>query len=164
MIYIFLIISFLLDGFILSIINSTSLLFPLCSIMSLIIIYPFFKKDEFNTFLIISGFVGMLYDVVYTGTLFLNIGVLILVAIIIKLIFRVFSNNLLSNILIGISIIVIYRTINYLVFSLAGYLDFSFLELLKGIYSSLIVNTIYIVIFYLIGILISKRFKIQRFS
>lgn len=164
MIYIVLFVSFLLDQFFLSIINQNSILFPLCSLMSLIIIYPFFKKTEYNKFLIICGFLGVLYDVVYTGTPLLNIGLFLLTGIIIKLIFSIFSNNLISNLLTGLLIIFIYRTVNYLILLLSGYLNFSPLELLQGLYSSLIVNLIYIVIFYLLGLLISNKFKIQRFS
>ena len=93
MILIVLIISFLLDGFLLSNINSNSFLFPLCSLMALIIIYPFFKKHDYNKFLIVSGIMGMFYDLVYMNTLLLNIGVFLLMAIIIKLIFFFFSNS-----------------------------------------------------------------------
>lgn len=164
MIYIILIISFLLDSFFLSVIGPNSILFPLCSLMSLTIIYPFLKKTEYNKFLIICIFMGMLYDVVFTGTPLLNIGLFLLTGIIIKLVFRVFSNNFVSNILTGILIIFIYRTFNYLILCLAKYVDFSILALIRGIYSSLIINIIYIIISYSLGLLISNKFKIQRFS
>lgn len=164
MIIFILILSFLLDFFLLSIIKSSSILFPLCSLMSLIIIYPFFKKRDYDKFLIICLISGTLYDVVFTGTLFLNIGIFLLVGLIIKIIFRSFSNNPISNILTGLFVIVIYRTISYLIFCLSGNLDFSILELVRGIYSSLMVNLIYITIVYFLGLWIGTKFKIQRFS
>lgn len=164
MIYVILIISFLLDFFLLSTISQNSILFPLCSLMSLIIIYPCFKKNQYNKFLIICVILGVLYDVVLTGTLLLNVGIFLLTGVIIKIVFRVFSNNLISNILTGIVIIFIYRTISYLIFYLSGYLDFSILELVSGLYSSLIVNLTYIILFYLLELWICNKFKIQRFS
>ena len=88
MIYTILIISFLLDFFLLSTIDSNSILFPLCSLMSLIIIYPFFKRRDYNKFLIICVILGVLYDVVLTGTPLLNVGIFLLTGIIIKIVFR----------------------------------------------------------------------------
>lgn len=164
MIYVILITSFLLDLFLLSTIGQNSVLFPLCSLMSLIIIYPFFKKYQYNKFLIICIILGGLYDVVFTGTLLLNVGIFLLTGIIIKIVFRVFSNNLIGNILTGFVTIFIYRTISYFVFCLSGYLDFSVLELIRGLYSSLIVNLIYIILFYWLELWICIKFKIQRFS
>ena len=164
MIYIILIISFLLDGLFLSNIGSNSILFPLCTLMSLIIVYPFFKKYEYDKFLIICASLGILYDLVYTNYIFLNIGLFILIGLVITMIFKFFPNSLISNILSSIIIILIYRIINYIVLLLSGYLSFSLLELVKGIYSSLIVNLSYTTIFYLIGLLVSSKFKIKRFS
>lgn len=164
MIYLILIITFLLDGFILSVIGPNSLLFPLCLLMSLIIIYPLFKKDEYNKYLFLCAFLGFLYDLVYTGIPLLNIGIFLLAGIILKVIFTLFSNNIISNILTGLLLIFIYRIISYLILVLSGYLNFSFLELLKGLYSSVVVNIIYIIVFYLASISISDKFRIQRFS
>ena len=162
MILIILLISFFLDGFLLSTINSNSLFFPLCSLMAMIIIYPFFKKSDYNKFLIVSGIMGMFYDLVYMNTLLLNIGLFLLMAVIIKIVFFFYSNNLISNLLIGSLLVCLYRVIIYLVLVLGNYLNFSFLELLKGIYSTLLLNVIYIIIFYFVTLNISKKHKIPR--
>lgn len=164
MIYIILIISFLLDNFFLFIIEKESLLFPLCTLMSLVIIFPFFRKDNHNKFLIICAFLGMLYDLVFAQTILLNIGLFLLIGIMIKIVFKLFSTNIISNLLTAIIIILVYRIINYFILCMSGYFSFSLLELIRGIYSSLIVNLIYIIVFYGLSILISNKFKIQRFS
>lgn len=164
MIYILLTISFLLDLFMLSSIRTSSLLFPLCSLMSIIVIYPFFKKNQFNKFLIISLIIGSFYDIVYTNTILLNIGIFLLCALIIKIIFNSFSYNLMNVILISLLIIIFYRTLNYFVFVLADYIKFSFYSLLQGIYSSIILNMIYIIIFYYLGLFFSNKYKLERFN
>lgn len=164
MIYVVLIISFLLDGFISTIIGSNSLFFPLFTLLALIIICPFFKKKETHKFLFIAAFTGMLYDIVYTNTFMLNIGMFLLSAILIKFIFQIYASNIVSNILISILLIILYRSITYFAFVISGYLAFSFTELLRGVYSSLMINILYIAVSYLLTILISKKFNIQRFS
>lgn len=164
MIYIVLIISFLFEGFISTLLHPNSLLFPLFSLMSIIVIYPFFKKDEYSKYLVICAFLGLLYDIVYTNTFLLNMGLFLLFGIITKFIFEVFSSNLISTTLTGLLFIFLYRIITYLILIISGYLQFSFFDLLKGIYSSLIINIIYIIIIYGIIKVIENKFKLRRFS
>lgn len=164
MIYLLMCISFLLDGFISTLISPNSVLFPLFSLVILIIIYPFFNKDNRNYFFISCALVGFFYDAVYTNTFLLNLGLFLLLGIIISLVFRFFSSNLVSTIFTGIFVIFIYRIITYLILVISGYLRFSFMSLIKGIYSSLIINIVYIIIIYLITKLISNKLKLRRFS
>lgn len=164
MIYIILVISGLLDYLFLSFIKINSILFPLCSLMALIIVYPFFKKRQFNQFLVVCSVLGVVYDVVFTDMLLLNVGIFLLVGLIIKLIFKTIPNNLLSCLLAGLITIVFYRTATYIVLSLAGYVDFSCIDLFCGIYSSLIVNIGYIIIFHLLSLFFAKKHNIERFS
>lgn len=164
MIYTLLTISFLLDLFLLSSIGTSSLLFPLCSLISTIIIYPFFKKHEFNKFLIISLIIGGIYDVVYTNTILLNIGIFLLCALIIKIVFNSFSYNLMNVIWVSLLIIIFYRALNYFAFVLADYINFSLYSLLRGIYSSIAINLLYIIIFYYLSLFFSNKYKIERFS
>ena len=163
-IYTLLVISFLLDLFMLSCIGQNSILFPLFLLMSTIIIYPFIKKKEFDKFLMICSFLGALYDVIYENTLLLNIGIFLLCALIIKIIFKSFSYNLISLVIVSLFTIVFYRTLNYLVLVSADYVKFSFADLLRGVYSSIFANMIYIITFYLFGLFYSNKYKIERFS
>lgn len=164
MIYIILVISCLLDYLFLSFIKINSILFPLFSLMALIIVYPFFKKRQFNRFLVACSALGIVYDIVFTDMRLLNVGTFLLVGLIIKLIFKTIPNNLLSGLLVGLITIVFYRITTYMVLVLAGYLDFSFIDLFCGIYSSLIVNIGYIIMFYLLSLFFSRKYKIERFS
>lgn len=164
MIYIVVIISFLLDSFVSLLINSNSLLMPVFSLLSLVIIYPYIKKEDYLKYFITCAVTGILYDIIYTNTLFLNLGLFILLGLCVKLIFNIFSNNLLSNALTSIVIIILYRMSTYFILIIGGYLDYSFLKLLESIYSSIIVNLIYIIIFYLVINFISNKFRIKPYK
>ena len=164
MIYIILLMSCLLDCLFLSLIKINSIFFPLFLLMALIIIYPFFKKKQFNHFLVICSILGMVYDIVFTNTFLLNVGIFLIGGLTIKLVFKTFPYNLLSCLIIGFLTITFYRTINYIVLVLANYVDFSFITLLRGISSSLLANIGYIIIFYLLSLFFCKKYKIERFS
>jgi len=163
MMYIILIVSVLLDQVFLSLIQNHSVLFPLFTLMSLIVIYPFFRKSQYHAYLSIALFLGGVYDIVYMNTLFLNLGLFLLVGILIKFFFKVFSINLINNTIVGIIIILLYRSVTYFILLCSGYLNWSFSLFIKGIYSSLIVNLMYVIVIHLVLLLMSHKFKIRRF-
>ena len=66
-----LLISFMLDSIVSNLVPLHSLFTPLFSLVSLIVVYPFFYGDK-KKFLIYSGIYGFLYDIVYTNTIFVN--------------------------------------------------------------------------------------------
>ena len=111
----FLIIAFYLDGLLSNMFIVSSYLYPLCFLLSLVLIYPSFKKSELSKYYLISLIMGLLYDIVYTNTLFINFIIFFLIAILIKNIYNLVSNNYLSLILISFFVIVIYRTLTYLI-------------------------------------------------
>ena len=91
MIYLILILSFWLDHVFLNFISNNSILFPLFTLMSIIIVYSFFKRHKYSNYLIMCAGLGVLYDVVYSNTLFLNLGLFMLMGILVKLFFKSFG-------------------------------------------------------------------------
>ena len=77
---IIIIISLLLDGILSNylpyLVNDLSLFTSLFTLVSIFIIYPFFKKKE-KKYLITIFIIGIIYDLFYTNLLFFN-GVLFL--------------------------------------------------------------------------------------
>ena len=144
MIYLILILSFWLDHVFLNFISNNSILFPLFTLMSIIIVYSFFKRHKYSNYLIMCAGLGVLYDVVYSNTLFLNLGLFMLMGILVKLFFKSFAFNLINCVVVGFSLICFYRLLSYMMLVLSGYLHWSFSLLLKGIFSSLIANIYYI--------------------
>ena len=154
------VISLLLDGILSKYINVNSILIPLFTIMSLIIIYPYFYDQK--KYLRYCAILGLLYDIAYMNTVFYNFFVFILLAFIISFFYYLFSNKLLITIFISLITICSYRIINYLFLVVIKNYDINFNVLLKSIYSSLILNVIFCILGYILSKLYSKKHNILR--
>ena len=90
-VYITVIISFLLDGVLSNFLNymlgDISIFNPLLTIVAIIMIYPYFKKDE-NKYLITSFILGFLYDLFYTNLLFTDAILFLLLALIYSYLYK----------------------------------------------------------------------------
>lgn len=157
MIYLILLVSFFLDGVVSFIFNNNILFNSLFSLMSLIIVFRYYKRREDLKYLITISFVGLLIDIVYTDTLFLNAGIYLIVGIVIVKYYKFFTYNLLNSIILSIIIISLYRLLNFLVLSNTGIINIDFYKLVESIYSSLFLNLIYISCFFL------KRRKYKKY-
>lgn len=157
MTYLILLISFFIDGMISFVFNNNILFNPLFSLMSLIIVFRYYKRRDDLKYLITISLFGLLVDIVYTDTLFLNTGIYLIIGIIIVKYYKFFTYNLLNSIILGLIVVCIYRLLNFLVLSNAGIISFDFNKLLKSIYSSFILNLIYITCFFL------KRKKYKKY-
>ena len=153
-------ISFFLDGILSRYILPNSLFLPLFTIVSLVIIYPYFNNDNFRYFKFIA-IIGLLYDIAYFNTLFYNFFIFIALGFVIGLINYLLSNNIYTNILMTVVSITIYRIITFLI-TIIFKTSYSLCELLQSIYSSLILNIIYCLIIYIITEIYSKKNKILR--
>ena len=153
--------SFILDGILSRYLYSSTFFLPLFTIVSLIIIYPYFNNhyDKYFRYLMI---IGSLYDIVYFNTLFYNFFLFILIGFIVGFINYLLSNNLYTNILITSVSIVFYRFATYIFMVIFKNFNFDINILIKSIYSSLILNIIYCIIIYLITEIYSKKHKIVR--
>ena len=107
------------------------------TLLSLVITYSY--KTSF--------LICFIYDIVFTNTLFFNSFIFLVIMYIVKKLYISCSYNYLTRIIIGIFAIILYRIICYLLFTLFMIVPFDILSLLKGIYSSLIVNFVYLLIF-----------------
>lgn len=155
------IISFFLDSILTNLIPIDSILLPLFSLISLIIIYPYFHKEE-NSYLTFSFLLGLVYDIVYTDTIFLNAFIFLLIGFCIKLINQYISNNVFNVSIMSLLVVTIYRIITYFVLVIINYLKYDFNDLLVSIYSSLIFNVFYGILLYLITDFVSKKYKIDK--
>ena len=147
-----LIISFILDGIMSLLIAPNSILFPLFTLMSIIIVYKF--KPSNLLYLVICAITGLIYGITYDN-LFLDTGLFLLIGIFIIIIYQKIEINTLSIIILSIAIIILYRTLTYLI-SLFITRKLSIYFLLRGIYSSFIVNTLYVIV---INFLVNKLNK-----
>ena len=88
---IILIVSFLLDGilsnFLPYMVGDLSLFTPMLTIVSFVIIYPFFVKNK-KAYYLSSLIVGLCYDFMYTNLLFYNAILFLIVALLITLLYK----------------------------------------------------------------------------
>ncbi len=163
MIPIILIISFLLDSIVSNFISFDSLFQPLFTLMALIIIFPYFISHKGNQNYLLTCFItGICYDLIYTDTLVIHGFLFLLIGYIIMKLNLVLASNCLNDIIIGVIIIIFYRLIMYALLLITANISFDIFAIIKGIYSSLILNIIYIFLVFLITDKISDKMKIRR--
>lgn len=153
--------SFFLDGILSRYIPPNSLFLPIFTIVSLVIIYPYFNNDNFRYFKFVA-IIGLLYDIAYFNTLFYNFFLFLIIGFVIGLINYLLSNNMYTNILMTIICISTYRIITFLLIIIFKANTLSFLNLIQSIYSSLILNIIYCIIIYITTEIYSKKKNILR--
>ena len=157
-----LIVSFCFDGIISNFIPLHSqLLIPLLTLMSLLIVYPYFNHHE-DDYLKVAGVLGLCYDIVFTDTVFLNCVLFLLVALFIRLLNEWFSNNIFSVGLMAILVITFARILEYSILSLVGFFAFDWMYLFQGIYSSILLNVIYAMLLYVVTDKTSRKFHIRK--
>ena len=152
------IISFILDNIISNLINYYSIFYPLFTLLSLVLIYPHFNKKS-KKYFICTFIFGFIYDISVTDTLFLNAFIFLLLAYLLKYTFNKLTYNYLSVLLLSLGAIIYYRAVNFLILVVINYLSFNIGLLFKSIYCSIILNVIYISVYYLIN---SKRLIFKR--
>ncbi len=128
---------------------------------SLILLEPYFRKNR-NRYYIYCFVVGFIYDLVYTGTYFLDAGLFLFIGILICLINSFTPNNFIVTILELIVLIGFYRFLCFLFMFINGMIVFDFGIFFRSFYCSLIVNVIYGSILYFVLYLISLKFNIRR--
>lgn len=149
---IYIILSFILDAFTSLYLNfsieTVSIFKTIYSIISLVIIYNYFKNDK--KYLIILIVIGILFDIVYTNTFILNIILFIIIYLFIRYMDYIMPNNIFTINLKSITSVIIYYILTYLIMLLSNYNIYPISLLLKIITHSLLMTIIYTTISYLI--------------
>lgn len=147
-----LIFSFVLDAFtslyLHFSIETVSIFKTIYTIISLVIIYNYFKnKTKYLIILIISG---ILFDIVYTNTFILNIVIFLVIYMIINYLDYLMPNNIFTINLKSILSIITYYILTYIVMLLSNYNIYPLSLLLKIITHSILMTIFYTTISYLI--------------
>lgn len=157
--------SFLLEGFFTNLVSLNSIFIPLFTLTSLIMLYPFFDiNNNSHKYIIVAIVFGLLYDIVYTNSSFINTISFSLCSLLIIFINHYLNPSILLKLGILLTIIIIYRIFTYLLLCAFNYLNFSENILIKGIYSSLLVNIIFGLILYFLSNFISKKLNIRKYT
>ena len=158
--YLIIIISLILDGFLSNFLPVIDLSYftPLLTITSIFIVYPFFTKDEYKYY-ITSFIVGIIYDLLYTNLLFFNGIIFVLIAFLVRIIYKNLNVSLLKNILYIIILIIIYESSTALIFMIFNLVPITLNKLIYKITHSLLINIIYGELIYLILEILPKKYK-----
>ena len=149
---IYVIISFILDGLVSTILpfdlTNPSILKTIYSIISLVIIYNYFdNKQKYLTILIV---LGIFFDIVYTNTFILNIVVFILIYIFLSSIDYMMPTNIITINIKSILCVSLYHILTYLILLLANYNSYDLKLLGIILLRSITMTIIYTSISYLI--------------
>lgn len=145
--------SFFLESNLSLFIPINTLLFNICFVFSSLIIISKMVENK-NKYYLIVIIISLVYDLIFTNRLGFSVLTFLISSIFIKNIDKLIFSN--SDIIKYLSILVIYRLISYFILIIVGYLPFNYIVLLKSIYSSIILNLVYVLLF---NYLFIKKYK-----
>lgn len=155
-------ISLILDGLLTNylpyLVNNLSFFTPMFTLVSLFIIFPFYRKNPTKYYIIVF-IIGLIYDLLYTNLLFFNAILFLIIAIVSKYLYRNFEINYFKLIIYIVLIIAFYETLTALIILIFQLVPITVSKLIYKISHSLILNIIYAELIYLIINLIPERFK-----
>ena len=159
---IIILLSFLLDGILTNylpyLVNNLSWFTPLFTLVSVFLVYPFFRKQQ-TKYLIICFVIGIFYDLFYTNLLFMNAILFLGVGFFSKYFWK---NSYIGYIRMAVSIITIiigYELLTVALLLIGNMVPVSIEKIIYVISHSLIMNVIYSEIWLLIVNSLPKKYK-----
>lgn len=149
---IILIISFLLEGF-MSIyfpsgIINTSMFSTLYTLISFLIIYPYFNNEKKYYILLIIF--GLLIDIVYTNTFIFNTILFLILSLVIEILNNILPNNIFTINVKSIIIVFLYHILSFIILNVINYDSYTLGMLFNILVNSIIMTIIYTLVLYLI--------------
>lgn len=159
---IIILISLLLDGLLTNylpyLVNDLSLFTPLFTLISISLLYPYYRKKE-KEFFIMLFITGIIYDLFYTNLLFVNGILFLLIGYLSKFIYRRYELGYFKLIIYIVLIVVIYESSLVLIIMIFNLVPVTLIKLLYKISHSLILNIIYGELLYFILNNLPKKYK-----
>ncbi len=156
------IISLVLDGilsnFLPYLVNDLSLFTPLFTLVSIFIIYPFFKKKE-KKYLITIFIIGVIYDLFYTNLLFFNGILFFIIGLLTIYSYKIYEMNFIKLLVYIIIVISLYEVLTASILLIFNIVSITFYKVIYKISHSLILNIIYGELLYLIIKKIPVKYK-----
>jgi len=160
---IYLVLSFILDGFMSNIFPSTltdiSYFTTLYIIISFVIIYPYFGNER-KYYILVMVF-GLLFDILYTGTFIFNLILFFGIGIFIKVLYNIFPENVFTTSIISVLCIMIYHVISFAILGLISNISYDFMLLIDIVIHSLFMTILYTSISYFVMKIVYNRFNIK---
>lgn len=139
---ILILLSLLLDGYLSTIISSSSYFLPLLTLTTIYLIYPKYNK-KIRSYKLIVIIVGLIYDLLYTNLLLFHAVIFYILSFLIIHIYKNYSQTKLTTILSLIILIVVYELLVASIFFIFQVSTITFIKLITKIFKSLLLNIIY---------------------
>lgn len=157
---ILLIFSFLLEGF-MSLYFPSNLINPsvlscLYTLITLIIIYPYFYNEKKYYILLIIF--GLLIDIVYSNTFLFNTILFLLLSIGIQILNVILPNNIFTINVKSLIIVFMYHILSFILLGIIDYNGYTIDLLINIIINSVIMTLIYTSITYFITKILFKKY------
>ena len=138
--------------FLLSNINYSllSYFYPMITITTIVYLSNFYTNPNRSNYYLLVFLTSIIYDSIFVGNLLITVSSFMIVSILNMFLKRHLRSNLFNNILMLILSIILYEAFILLLLFVVGYKSFEFSMLLYKITHSLLLNTIYIVIMFLV--------------
>lgn len=138
--------------FLLSNINYSllSYFYPMLTITTIVYLSNLYTNPNRSNYYLLVFLTSIIYDSIFVGNLLITVSSFMIVAILNMFLKRHLRSNLFNNILMLILSIILYEVFILLLLFVVGYKSFEFSMLLYKITHSLLLNTIYIVIMFLV--------------
>lgn len=138
--------------FLLSNINYSllSYFYPMITITTIVYLSNLYTNPNRSNYYLLVFLTSIIYDSIFVGNLLITVSSFMIVAILNMFLKRHLRSNLFNNILMLILSIILYEVFILLSLFVVGYKSFEFGMLLYKITHSLLLNTIYIVIMFLV--------------
>ena len=138
--------------FLLSNINYSllSYFYPMITITTIVYLSNLYTNPNRSNYYLLVFLTSIIYDSIFVGNLLITVSSFMIVAILNMFLKRHLRSNLFNNILMLILSIILYEVFILLLLFVVGYKSFVFGMLLYKITHSLLLNTIYIVIMFLV--------------
>ena len=159
---IIMIISLLLDGLLTNYLpyipNDLSLFTPLLTVVSIFIIYPFYRKKE-KKYYITLFILGIVYDLFFTNLLFFNSLLFLLIGLVSRIINKNYEITFIRLIIYIPIIIILYESTTALIIFIYQLVPITIDKVIYKITHSLLLNIIYIEFIYLLLKIIPIKYK-----
>ncbi len=127
-----------------------SYFYPMITITTIVYLSNFYTNPNRSNYYLLVFLTSIIYDSIFVGNLLITVSSFMVVAILDMFLKRHLRSNLFNNILMLILSIILYEVFILLLLFVVGYKSFEFSMLLYKITHSLLLNTIYIVIMFLV--------------
>ena len=151
---IYLVLSFLLEGvsslYVRYSLINPSIFMTLYVLIGLVVIYPYFINKKKYMYLVIIF--GILFDVIYTNTLFINLVI----------IDEVLPNNIFVINIKSYLAVILYYTLTYVIMVLTNYASYPISMLFRIYYSNIIMSVIYTIVSYIVLKGLTNKFNVKE--